>query len=127
MIAHCTSAALVSENKVLVHPASADNISTSAAQEDHVSMGGMEARKAINVVKNVEYCIAIEMLCALTVLDHHGKKTTKPLQAVWDHVREKIPAYDSDRYFHPEIELAAEMLRSGEILEVCRDYFDLEE
>ncbi|XP_064632545.1 histidine ammonia-lyase-like isoform X1 [Lineus longissimus] len=54
MIAHCTSAALVSENKVLCHPASVDSLSTSAGQEDHVSMGGFSARKALRVVEHVE-------------------------------------------------------------------------
>lgn len=119
MIAHCTAAALVSENKVYSHPASADSISTSAAQEDHVSMGGMAARKALKVVENIEYVIAIEMLCALTCLDLHGKATTKPLQAVWDYVRREIPSYDKDRYIKPEIEKAAEMLRNADILRIC--------
>lgn len=53
MIAHCTAAALVSENKTLCHPASVDSLSTSAAQEDHVSMGGFAARKALDVVRHV--------------------------------------------------------------------------
>lgn len=64
MIPHCTSAALVSENKVLCHPASNDTISTSGSKEDHVSMGGMAARKAMSVVENVENVIAIEILAA---------------------------------------------------------------
>ena len=55
MIAHCTAASLVSENKVLTHPSSVDSISTSAGQEDHVSMGGFAARKALTVVEHVEY------------------------------------------------------------------------
>jgi hypothetical protein len=67
MIAHCTAAALVSENKVLVHPASCDSISTSAAQEDHVSMGGWAARKALNIVTNVEKVLAIELIAAAQV------------------------------------------------------------
>ena len=52
---HCTAAALVSENKVLTHPSSVDSITTSAGQEDHVSMGGFAARKALTVVEHVEY------------------------------------------------------------------------
>ena len=59
MIPHCTAAALVSENKVLAHPASQDSISTSAAQEDHVSMGGFSARKALTVVENIEKVISM--------------------------------------------------------------------
>ena len=67
----------------------------------------------------IEYVIAIEMLCALTCLDLHGKATTKPLQAVWDYVRREIPSYDKDRYIKPEIEKAAEMLRNADILRIC--------
>lgn len=65
MIAHCTAAALVSENKTLVHPGSCDSIPTSAAQEDHVSMGAFAARKVLMVVENVEKVLAIELLAAV--------------------------------------------------------------
>jgi len=61
MIAHCTAAAVTSENKTLCHPASADTISTSAAKEDHVSMGGFAARKAMQVVENVESMFVVEI------------------------------------------------------------------
>lgn len=64
MIPHCTAAALVSENKTLSHPGSVDTITTSANQEDHVSMGGWAARKAHEVVVNVEYVLAIELMAA---------------------------------------------------------------
>lgn len=57
MMAHVTASALVSENKVLCHPASTDSLSTSAGTEDHVSMGGWAARKALQVVKNVEHVL----------------------------------------------------------------------
>ena len=69
MIAHCTAAALVSENKVLTHPSSVDSISTSGSKEDHVSMGGFAARKALIVVEHVETVIAIELLAACQALD----------------------------------------------------------
>jgi len=62
MMVHCTAAALVSENKGLCHPSSIDSISTSAAKEDHVSMGGWSARKALQVVENVERVLAIELV-----------------------------------------------------------------
>jgi histidine ammonia-lyase len=71
MIGCCTycnlAAALVSENKGLCHPSSVDSISTSAAKEDHVSMGGWAARKALNVVENVEVVLATELLAACQV------------------------------------------------------------
>ena len=69
MMAHVTASALVSENKVLCHPSSTDTLSTSAGTEDHVSMGGWAARKALKVVENVENCLAIELLCACQAID----------------------------------------------------------
>lgn len=90
MIAHCTAAALLSENKGLCHPSSVDSISTSAAKEDHVcafdfmllimclqvSMGGWAARKALTVVENVETILAIELLCACQAIDYLRPLTT---------------------------------------------------
>jgi len=69
MIAHCTAAALVSENKTLAHPASVDSIPTSAEKEDHVSMGGWAARKCLQVIQNVERVLAIELLAACQGID----------------------------------------------------------
>ena len=69
MIAHVTAAALVSENKVLAHPASVDTIPTSAGKEDHVSMGAHAARKAAQIVDHVATVLAIELLCAAQALD----------------------------------------------------------
>lgn len=71
MIAHCTAAALVSENKSLCHPASVDSVPTSAGKEDHVSMGGWAARKALRVVEHVETVLAIEVrgpLCSFACI-----------------------------------------------------------
>lgn len=64
MMAHVTAVSLVSENKSLCHPSSIDTIPTSANKEDHVSMGGYAARKALEVVRNVENVLAIELLLA---------------------------------------------------------------
>jgi histidine ammonia-lyase len=64
MIAQYTAASLVSENKVLAHPASVDSIPTSANQEDHNSLGSIAAKNCFEVLKNVEKIIAIEMLCS---------------------------------------------------------------
>ena len=83
----------MSENKVLTHPSSVDSIPTSANQEDHVSMGGFAARKALTVVEHVEQILGIELLAACQGLDlRRGKdprkKTTPPLEAVYKMVRE---------------------------------------
>jgi histidine ammonia-lyase len=123
MIAHCTAAALVSENKVLCHPASVDSISTSAAQEDHVSMGGFAARKALKVVENVESVIAIELLCACQGIDLlRPLRTTEPLEKVWSLVRRVSPPWTEDRNVSIDIENVARLLRSGELWEVMREY-----
>lgn len=66
MIAQYSAASLVSENKVLAHPASVDSIPSSANQEDHVSMGIIAARKAAEIVYNTSYVLAIELLCGRT-------------------------------------------------------------
>jgi hypothetical protein len=71
MIVQYTAASLVSENKVLAHPASADSIPTSANQEDHVSMGTTSARHARQALENAEWVVAIELLCAAQGLDFH--------------------------------------------------------
>lgn len=118
MIAHCTAASLVSENKTLCHPASVDSLSTSAAKEDHVSMGGWAARKALQVVENVETVIAIEMLAACQGLEFHRPlKTTEALERVYDVVRTKVEPLKEDRYLAPDVNQCIEIIRQGLILE----------
>merc|ERR1719284_1530776 len=116
MIAHCTAASLVSENKVLAHPASVDSISTSASKEDHVSMGGMAARKALEVVENVETVIAIELLAACQAIEFfRPAKSTPPLEAVHALVRKHVKPWDQDRIMHADIDAVIRILRSGEL------------
>ena len=98
MIAHCTAAALVSENKTLCHPASVDSLSTSAGTEDHVSMGGFAARKCLQVVRNVEKVIAIELLAACQAIEFlRPLKTTLPLEEAIKVVRGAVAAWDKVR------------------------------
>ncbi|PRP82948.1 hypothetical protein PROFUN_06725 [Planoprotostelium fungivorum] len=123
MIAHCTAAALVSENKVLCHPSSIDSISTSAAKEDHVSMGGWSARKALQVVEHVEYVLSIEMLAACQAIDFlRPLKTTRPLEAVYGTIRAVVPTYEMDRFMQPDIEKTRELLQKGHIVGAVREY-----
>jgi len=123
MIAHCTAAALVSENKTLCHPASVDSLSTSAAQEDHVSMGGFAARKALTVVEHVEYCVAIELLAATQAIDFlRPLHTTAPLEAIYRLVRTKVPKWENDRYMAPDIEACVKLVREGKIWETVLPY-----
>mmetsp|Transcript_100272 Transcript_100272/g.189100 ORF Transcript_100272/g.189100 Transcript_100272/m.189100 type:complete len:651 (-) Transcript_100272:53-2005(-) len=120
MIAHCTAAALVSENKVLTHPSSVDSISTSAAKEDHVSMGGFAARKALEVVEHVETVLAIELLAACQALEfHRPHRTTEPLEAVHALIRTKVAPWNKDRHMSPDIEAALQLVQSGAVLETA--------
>ncbi|CAF3775334.1 unnamed protein product [Adineta steineri] len=123
MIAHCTAAALVSENKVLCHPSSVDTISTSAGQEDHVSMGGWSARKALKVIDNVEIIMAIELLMACQAIDLLAPlKSTPPLQAIHDLVREKINSWEKDRFMAHDIKEATDIIKSGDIWTKAEPY-----
>lgn len=125
MMAHVTACSLVSENKVLCHPSTVDSISTSAGQEDHVSMGGMAARKVLKIIDNVENVLAIELLAACQALDLvKPKKTTLPLESVCRIVRSEIPTWDQDRYGSKDIILAAKMLRDGKIWKIASYYVD---
>eukprot|EP00762_Andalucia_godoyi_P001669 ANDGO_07069.mRNA.1 putative histidine ammonia-lyase len=124
MIAHCAAASLVSENKALCHPASVDSISTSAGQEDHVSMGGWAARKAVLVVQNVERVLAIEIMCACQAIDFlRPLKTSPSLEAVWNFVRRdlNIPFLAKDRVLSDDIEKIACAVRAGAIAKVAFD------
>lgn len=116
MIAHCTAAACTSENKVLTHPASVDTISTSAAKEDHVSMGGFAARKALDVVGNVEVVVAIEILAACQAIEFfRPARSTPALEAVHALVRKHVAPWDQDRIMHTGIDAVVELVRAGKI------------
>jgi histidine ammonia-lyase len=99
MLAQYTAASLVSENKVLAHPASVDTIPTSGKQEDHVSMGWTSVRKLREVVANVRTCLAVEVCCATQGIDLRAEiaAPSEPLRAVHDAVRASVPRMDVDR------------------------------
>jgi len=126
MIAQYTAASLVSENKVLSHPASVDSIPTSANQEDHNSMGSISAQKAYRVLENVQTVLAIEIICATQGLDFSrvDQKTGKIMkagigtQAVYEFVRRKIKHLDEDRILHKDILKAIDIVKSGEIIKI---------
>lgn len=123
MMAHCTAASLVSENKVLCHPSSVDSLPTSAGQEDHVSMGGFAARKAIKVVENVEKVLAIELLIACQGIDLlRPLKTTEPLEAVHSLLRKTVKSWDKDRFMAADIEAALKLIKEGKIWEVVKPF-----
>ena len=117
MIAQYTAAALVSENKVLAHPASVDSIPTSANKEDHVSMGTIAARKAGQVLENVKQVAAIELLCAAQALDlFTNLKPGKGTLAAYKVIRRHIKHMKRDRELAPDIATVARLIDNGEIL-----------
>lgn len=117
MIPHVVAAALASENKILCHPASVDSIPTSADKEDHVSMGPIAARKALEVIGNVESILAIELLAACQALDLlRPLKTSPSLESVRGYVRGISDYMASDRSLHPDIEAIAEKIQLGELM-----------
>ncbi len=116
MIAHYTSAALVSENKVLCHPASVDSIPTSGGQEDHVSMGATSALKCWQIVDNVEHVLGIELLIAAQALDFTPPSELAPaIRQALESVREQIPAAEADREFGSDINAALNLVKSESI------------
>jgi len=116
MVSQYTAAALVSENKILAHPASVDSIPTSANQEDHVSMGVTAGHKARTIMDNVELVLAIELLCGAEGIDYRRPLKTSPrLEAVHAVIRAEVPHMDGDRVLYPDIEGVARMVRDGRI------------
>jgi histidine ammonia-lyase len=125
MLFQYTAAALVSENKVLAHPASVDSIPTSADQEDHVSMGPAAARQARDIVRNAATVVALELLCAAQGLDFRTADGLTPgvgVAAAHDLVRDKVAHLGDDRDPQPDIAAAQELVNSGAVATlVARD------
>jgi histidine ammonia-lyase len=117
MIVQVASASLVSENKVLSHPASVDSIPTSADKEDHVSMGVTAARKARSVLANVRHVLAMELLCGSQGIELlRPLRTTRALEAVQSEIRKGVPPILDDRIFHDDILSITNALYDGRIL-----------
>jgi len=117
MIAQVTAASLVSENKILAHPASVDSIPTSANQEDHVSMGGVAARKAREIIDNLEYILAIELLASAQAIDLRAPlKPGRGTGEAWRLIRAKVPKLNQDRILAEDIEIVKELIEEGEMV-----------
>ncbi len=118
MIAQYSAAALVSENKVLCHPASVDSIPTSANKEDHVSMGTIAARQCRDVIANTEGVIAIELLCGAQALDlFTNLKPGEGTLAAYQVIRKVIGHLESDRILARDIATMKELIRNGKIIQ----------
>lgn len=117
MVSQYTAASLVSENKILAHPASVDSIPTSANQEDHVSMGTTACRKARLILENALWVTAIELVSAAQALDFHKPlKPGKGVAAVHALIRAHVPHLERDRYFKPDLSRVRELVRKGDIV-----------
>jgi len=117
MIPQVTAAALVSENKQMAYPASVDSIPTSANQEDHVSMAAHGARRLAGMVRNAEAVLGIELLAAVQGCEFHAPlRSSAALEAARALLRAQVPALDEDRHFHPDMQAAEVLVRSGALV-----------
>jgi len=109
--------AIVAENRQRAHPASVDSIPTSANQEDHVAMAAHGARRLGPMAKNAASIIAIEALTAAQACDFHAPLVSSPaLEAVRARIRESVPHLDEDRYFHPDLAAARQLVLEGALI-----------
>lgn len=113
MIPQYTTAALVTENKTLCFPASADSIPTSLGQEDHVSMGSISGRKLNKVLDNLEYILAIELLSACQAIEFRRPlKSSKILEFAHSYVRDFVSFAEEDRIFSEDINRVANLIKN---------------
>ena len=121
MMTQYTSAALVSENKSLCFPASADSIPTGGGQEDHVSMAPISARKAFKVLNNLEKILAIELLCAAQAFDFRRPlKSSIILEECHKYIRNQIPHINEDTILSEYINSALDIIKSNELLKISQ-------
>ncbi len=122
MIAQYAAAALVSENKVLAHPATVDSIPTSANKEDHVSMGTIAARKARRILENAENVVAIELMCAAQAMDlFTNMRPGDGTREAYRLLRETVPHLDQDRYLAGDIEAVRALMKSGRLIDAVEE------
>jgi histidine ammonia-lyase len=123
MIAQYTAASLVSENKVLAHPASVDSIPTSANQEDHNSMGSIAAQKCYRILQNLENVLAIELMTAA-----QGIEFLKPLKCgagtskMYKEIRKRVPPLIKDRVLYDDIQKILPLIREDVLIKKLRNY-----
>ncbi|HDC8225443.1 TPA: histidine ammonia-lyase [Staphylococcus aureus] len=114
MIMQYAAASLVSENKTLAHPASVDSITSSANQEDHVSMGTTAARHGYQIIENARRVLAIECVIALQAAELKGVEGLSPkTRRKYDEFRSIVPSITYDRQFHKDIEAVAQYLKQS--------------
>ena len=127
MIVQYSAASLVSENKVLAHPASVDSIPSSANQEDHVSMGTIAARKAREIMENTRKVLAMEILASTQAIDlREEKELGIGTKAAYDVVRERTSYIDKDRIMYVEINKVEDIIKENLLVEKVEKALDKE-
>ncbi len=122
MIVQYSAASLVSENKAFAHPASVDSITSSANQEDHVSMGTIGARKAQMILKNTQKVIAMEIFTACQALDFRGKEMMSSItKRVHQTVRKYIPFISQDDLMYPHIHKLEQLIEDNTIYNAMKE------
>jgi histidine ammonia-lyase len=125
MIVHYTAASLVSENKILCHPASCDSVPTSNDKEDHVSMGATAARKAYQVLRHTRWVLAAELLAAAQGVSFETRfKPGRGVQAAVDFIRDSVPVLTEDRVLAEEVETVAGCLADGSLHTVIAPFLN---
>src|SRR5207342_3860937 len=123
MIPQYTTAALVTENKTLCFPASADSIPTSLGQEDHVSMGSISGRKLNKVLDNLEYILAIELLTACQAIEFRRPlKSSELLEFAHDYLRQFVSFAEEDRIFADDIEKIKSIIADFSFVEKVNEF-----
>src|SRR5688500_2185275 len=123
MIPQYTTAALVSENKTLCFPASADSIPTSLGQEDHVSMGSISGRKVNKVLDNLEYILGIELLSACQAIEFRRPlKSSGILEFAHDYVRQYVSFAQEDRIFANDINKTTGLISNLSFVQQCNQF-----
>lgn len=122
MIPQYVAAALVSENKVLAHPACVDSIPTSANQEDHVSMGSISARQSREILNNVMNVLGIELMTASQAIEFGAKENlAEGTKAAYDKVREYVEPVKNDRVFYKDMNTCFKLVASHEIVKTVEE------
>ncbi|WP_186429961.1 histidine ammonia-lyase [Clostridium sp. BSD9I1] len=122
MIPQYVAAALVSENKVLAHPACVDSIPTSANQEDHVSMGSISARKSREILNNVMNVLAIEIMTSAQAIDFGASdKLASGTRAAYNKIREEVATLENDRIMYLDINKCYKLIASHKLVEIVEE------
>ena len=122
MVAQYAAAALVSENKILSHPACVDSIPTCANQEDHVSFGTIASRNAAQIINHVQHVLAIELMCGAQAADFKDPEKLAPgTKAAYDLVRSEVSFMDTDRTIYLDTNKVVALIQSGKILEAVEN------